>query len=688
MTADDNPRIAVVGDVTVDWMVLAPSGVGPSTLQTTYQWEAGGGAGVASQPGGAALIAALVVAAGNERTDRLTSRGPAVPPDALVDPGYSGLPRTFAVWQPFPVALDEPRPAWRMAQFLGLQRPTESALQWERTPPSDDPACLMVDDANLGFRDRTDVWPACLVSAEARPKHVILRQANPLAAGPLWRALVEHCGDRLTVCCSVGDLRKEDAPIGQALSWERMGSEVVAAVRAREPFADAQRVIVTVGLAGAVLVPRTGPATLIFDPLHQEGDWHRSRPGTPFGIGTAVAASLAIAAAERPEDADWAGAVRRGLQAARVVHLGGFALTGGDGAPALRFPLETAATLLGTDAPETPFETVEIWGRPEWQIFTSAVSEDYGPLARRIVEEGEREACHRLPLERMGRWVSVDRTEIESMRSVREIIREYLAQPRPPRPLSLAVFGPPGAGKSFAIKQMAREWMAGGTRVTVLEFNLSQFGSHDLAGALQRVRDCTVERALPLVFWDEFDAAPGGHELGWLAQFLAPMQDGTFVEDGVVRPIGPAIFVFAGGTHPTLAGFKARAVALPGAKATDFLSRLRGFVDILGPNPAGPDDASFMPRRALLLRALLRGRAPQLFARERLRIDPGVLRAFLEVASYVHGARSMEAILDMSGLSGKLRYERSALPPAHQLGLHVDAEEFLGLVHRSPAPSG
>ncbi len=64
----------------------------------------------------------------------------------------------------------------------------------------------------------------------------------------------------------------------------------------------------------------------------------------------------------------------------------------------------------------------------------------------------------------------------------------------------------------------------------------------------------------------------------------------------------------------------------------------------------------------------------------RLDIDPGVLRAFLDVGAYVHGARSMESIVEMSALTGKARYERSALPARHQLGLHVDADAFLRLV--------
>jgi len=65
---------------------------------------------------------------------------------------------------------------------------------------------------------------------------------------------------------------------------------------------------------------------------------------------------------------------------------------------------------------------------------------------------------------------------------------------------------------------------------------------------------------------------------------------------------------------------------------------------------------------------------------DRLAIDPGVLRAFLEVRSYRHGARSLETIVAMSTLHGASRYERSALPAADQLDAHVDAAEFLRIV--------
>ncbi len=504
--------------------------------------------------------------------------------------------------------------------------------------------------------------------------------AGTLGEGPLWEDLVAHLGDRITFYCAAGDLRREHAPIGQPLSWELTASEVVEAVRARHDLQSVAEVVVSLGHSGAVVVPRAGAATLVYDPRYQEGDWAARRPGLPTGLGTCLTAALALVAAHDPEQPNSAAAVSAGLLAARTLHERGLEVPppGSPGAPAL--PLADVAAAMANTSDDT-FHRVEIPEERTWRVLAAVAPAPNVDLATRLALEGDGAAVRGIPVERMGTWASLDRVEIESMRSVRGIVREYLSQQRRVRPLSIAVFGPPGSGKSFAIKQMAKEWSSGPEPIATLEFNLSQFSSpDDLATALQRVRDRAVEQTLPLVFWDEFDSRISGVELGWLVRFLAPMQDGVFLERGATQPVGPAIFVFAGGTHATMASFKARAVEIPGAKASDFLSRLRGYVDVLGPNPSGPDDDTASLRRAMLLRTLVRGKAPQLLDRDRLAIDPGVLRAFLGVGTFVHGARSMESIIDMSALAGLLRFERSALPAPHQLGLHVDPDEFLRLV--------
>jgi hypothetical protein len=125
------------------------------------------------------------------------------------------------------------------------------------------------------------------------------------------------------------------------------------------------------------------------------------------------------------------------------------------------------------------------------------------------------------------------------------------------------------------------------------------------------------------------------------------------------------------------------------AKVPDFVSRLKGFLNVLGPNPqreAPGGDPFFVVRRAIVLRSLLLRHAPYLFHGEgkhkQLKIDLGVLRAFLQTRVYRHGVRSMEAIIGMSTLWGRGIFERSCLPPAAQLELHVDRRDFAALVQQ------
>src|SRR5207247_10888514 len=132
-----------------------------------------------------------------------------------------------------------------------------------------------------------------------------------------------------------------------------------------------------------------------------------------------------------------------------------------------------------------------------------------------------------------------------------------------------------------------------------------------------------------------------------------------------VHPSGRAILGFAGGTSHSVEQFSSAAMKAVAAKGPDFLSRLKGYVDIIGPNPRGDDrlaDPYHLIRRAILLRSILDRNRKSLFEGKLLRIDPGVLRAFLQTGKYRHGARSLESIVAMSTLYGKTGFERSSLP--------------------------
>ncbi len=103
----------------------------------------------------------------------------------------------------------------------------------------------------------------------------------------------------------------------------------------------------------------------------------------------------------------------------------------------------------------------------------------------------------------------------------------------------------------------------------------------------------------------------------------------------------------------------------------------------MGVNPTDKKDRLYKIRRALILRNMLQRKAPHLFDRTgQLQIQPGVLHALLSVSHFTHGVRSLEAILDMSMLAGRRSFEQADLPPAAQLALHVEAEEFCKLVNR------
>ena len=95
---------------------------------------------------------------------------------------------------------------------------------------------------------------------------------------------------------------------------------------------------------------------------------------------------------------------------------------------------------------------------------------------------------------------------------------EYVAHTRPKRPLSVAVFGPPGSGKSFGITELALALKP--DEIEVREFNLSQLQSTaELLAAFHQVRDIGLGGKIPLVFWDEFDSYFDGDL--WLAALLS-----------------------------------------------------------------------------------------------------------------------------------------------------------------------
>jgi SLOG cluster2 len=116
------------------------------------------------------------------------------------------------------------------------------------------------------------------------------------------------------------------------------------------------------------------------------------------------------------------------------------------------------------------------------------------------------------------------------------------------------------------------------------------------------------------------------------------MQDGKLLANGQELKIGKAIFMFAGGTAESLDEFNRRAQLDLGVyrarKVPDFVSRLRGAIEIGGINGLG--NARIVPRAVVLQRLLEKRSGP----------TDDEIRQLLSNGHFVHGVRSMEALLD------------------------------------------
>lgn len=758
-TRTEPPIAVVAGDVTMDWNLAHR----PSPRNEKEGWTVESATWMSLQCGGAAMLGELIEAVAGQlahdhkrcfdvrwpRPDRESVR-----PD---DPRYH---HSYAIWAPFKVKVGEAeREVWRASKFMGLDLgcgPPESAKNGMQLIANDTAAAdlLVLDDANLGFRDLESLHPKALY--EGNPHWIVLKLARPVAQGKFWKDLLARFAERLIVVMMVEDLRRSQVQISRRLSWERTAQdlmwELVFSPRVKE-LSQCARTIVSFGSAGAVLFgggPESGRGTLLFDPEAMEGDRENYRTGMMIGYTTTLTAGIVRQIMLNPERPDFVQGIQSGIAGMRELYAAGYRNTSdnaeGQNRRRVNLAFPTAAIthalaqdkkLLATVAIKYLPSKRRVWtiiedsclaelqrttsyGRTEGADLTSCNVSDAEfqavllQVAERIVLKGREGALCDVPFGRFGDFVTLDRREIEALRSIQSLIAQYCEDPRT-RPLSIAVFGPPGSGKSFAVKQVAKT--ARKDQIETMEFNLSQFTStEELLGAFHQVRDKALKGKIPLVFWDEFDTKLGNVELGWLRFFLAPMQEGTFQEGQITHPIGKSIFVFAGGTSADLESFGRGTFAAElqagadsqdqqahlavaqrqvhaqqeaderrkVAKVPDFVSRLKGFLNILGPNESSPGDPYFVIRRALQLRSILEMNYKRLFDREdgtgNLSIDEGVLRAFLRISRYKHGTRSIESIAAMSQLANKASFDRSSLPSKVQLDLHVNGREFSALV--------
>ncbi|KIX05486.1 uncharacterized protein Z518_06358 [Rhinocladiella mackenziei CBS 650.93] len=524
--------------------------------------------------------------------------------------------------------------------------------------------------------------------------HMARHMGRPLGTGEIWdlvrrgpyRSKDKQDPERFIAVVSADDLRAEGIELCHGLSWEKTCEDFVEKLGSNgklDSLATCAHLIVLFGCDGVIYHRgrKMVEPILFFDPLSAEGDFFRENIGYLPGVAEAFVGGLAVQLAHgRTTELDVRirHGIEHGLTIARRLARLGFRDTKLENWPKYpvaevmdsRLPAETIATL------SVPSESISR-GDTHWSILHQNIGDPPG-VARQIVKEGTYSAATRIPLARFGRLVVFDRQEIEAFRTIFNSVQEYLSV-SPTRPLNIGVFGSRGAGKSFAAMQVtvsAAE--ASGRKIRQLRFNLPQMtGLDDLFVAFNTVRDCSLSGLLPLVYINGFDTDFSGARLGWLSHLLAPMHTGQVLDRGEMRHIGPAILILGSNTVNTFEDFTATLEEeddFPGGQ--EFLSCLHGFVNVLGLDRVNESDALYPVRRAVVLRALLVEREPNLKDGEGISIDDSVLDGLLMIPTFRHGLRSLKSIIATSKLTNSRHFERAALPPRAQLSLHLDYAEF------------
>ena len=734
--ATDAPQrtVVVTGDLVVDVSVIR------SPVRLSYHAQALRTSALKLRVGGAWFLRELVETVCADLTN-LSAVGPEVP-DIVCAREENPYPQAFQVWHRCPRVTGKSKDdVWRIDEFLGCKPAPDDAPPPEIMGDIHNPSLLVIDDLGLGFINNPAHWPAALRDGGC-PDAVVVKANSLPDQGPFWTRLREM-EDRVTVILTSGTLRESGVRLPQPLSWdlavEDIRREFSAGGLAHEHLSSFKRVIVRLGLEGAASLTRHALRwphktaslldelrfeRLLYLPESLPDDLKTRMPGGAFGATSILTAAVVRhELGERRDDIviDYPLfiALGRGLQAARKSHEigGGKADKNVDPDAALT---EIGKTLTwredpdkrnGKDADGNPepaaafysafdHDTLDANFRPDdptkSDLLADASGSKQGGLLTKAIEvvlRGTDSALAAAPRARYEKYVTADRDEIERINAVRNLIQTYVHSDSDRRPLSIAVFGPPGAGKSFAIKNLAKVLFPEGP--AKLEFNLSQMSESDLTAAFQQVRDASIRKQLPFVFWDEFDT----ENLKWLKYFLAPMQDAEFNSEGSMHPLGKCIFVFAGGTCHTFDGFDKKKRqdgydAFVEHKGPDFVSRLRGYLNVKGPNPVGSQvcpveagaaraveptfderarqDPQYLIRRAIILRSAIEEFFFHLVEAcpDELPLCPKLVRAFLASGDFTHGARSISTIVAMSTVDKALYYNSSQLPAEDFVRMH------------------
>ncbi|MCF7859117.1 MAG: ATP-binding protein [Candidatus Cloacimonetes bacterium] len=610
----------------------------------------------------------------------------------------------------------------------------------------EEPEILVLDDGGNNFRNDIGAWKYLLyknskAKSKLKPKeqikHIIIKSAYPVAHGELFKKLTEHFKEKLIIIVSIDEIRKEDVLVSKGVSWEQTALDLINELNDNQSIRrllNCKHLIINFQSEGALYVEMDNKeikkCRLVFDPEYLEGEWIKSKGIDDCIIGAMSCFTSAIVYGLLGNNLNIETTIIQALSAMRYYKIFGH----GSNEILPEFPVEGICQEIITPRskfasafvpiPDSGIESKNVlkdgcgkevdytcfhnlnWTILEGNYRLDSLSQPLYDTGCRYALLGDKELAN-TPVLKMNKFVTYDRREIEALRNIINLAEDYINSKKVDKPLSIAVFGSSGSGKSFVVKQLNEH-----LKLDLLEFNLSQFVDvHELEGAFHQIRDIILKAKIPLVFWDEFDS----QAYRWLQYLLAPMQDGCFQEGQLIHPIGKCIFIFAGATSRTYQTFGVKKPVYPKPKTPniaemkikyefdlkrhidfilkkgpDFKSRLSGYLNVKGPNklecldengdvqlengnPVYDQSDIFFPiRRALIIRNRLGAEG----SRE-LDIDQGLLNALIKIDKYEHGCRSIGQILSSLKSSNNTRFQRSNLPPFNVSSMLLNYKKFI-----------
>lgn len=307
-------------------------------------------------------------------------------------------------------------------------------------------------------------------------------------------------------------------------------------------------------------------------------------------------------------------------------------------------------------------------------------------IGSQIVKYGLDKILNNIPKGVFGKYITYDHEEIEHLNNIKSLVLTYCENYLDTTPLAIAVFGAPGTGKSFIIRELAKciHTTKDIKNIDLIEYNLSQVQNEsEIYRMLHQVRNISISNKIPLIIWDEFDV----EKMKWLKIFLEPIQDGKFSDNGVIYDVGKSIFAFCGGCFKSFSDFTKDVILQNDKKGLDFVSRIRAYLNLFGLNRSFnsfenlfkfSSEYKYIIQRAVIIRTQLERYWPNIIDEktQEARIDPYITQALLRTEKFYYGARSIETILKVCNLSEQSNLTTKTFPMKELVNTHVTQDFF------------